>query len=89
MIFRIQFISVLFVYIFTFIKIKIYLFSLNKKMLSQAIKKIFFNHHSDLKSFGVVGSGQMGTGIAIVANRVAGLNVTIYDSNQVALKKSQ
>jgi hypothetical protein len=31
----------------------------------------------------------MGTGIAIVANRIANLNVTIYDSNQIALKKSQ
>jgi 3-hydroxybutyryl-CoA dehydrogenase len=55
-------------------------------MLTKAIKR-FFSH--SVKSFGVVGSGQMGTGIAIVANRVAGLNVTIYDSNQVALKKSQ
>jgi 3-hydroxyacyl-CoA dehydrogenase len=57
-------------------------------MLSLVLKK-FFSHHTHVKSFGVVGSGQMGTGIAIVANRVAGFNVTIYDSNQVALKKSQ
>lgn len=48
-----------------------------------------FNLFSSIKSFGVVGSGQMGTGIAIVANKVAGLDVTIYDSNQIALKKSQ
>jgi 3-hydroxyacyl-CoA dehydrogenase len=54
-------------------------------MLTNKISKLF----STVKSFGVVGSGQMGTGIAIVANRVANLNVTIYDSNQVALKKSQ
>jgi 3-hydroxyacyl-CoA dehydrogenase len=54
-------------------------------MLTNKISKFF----SIVKSFGVVGSGQMGTGIAIVANRVANLNVTIYDSNQVALKKSQ
>lgn len=55
-------------------------------MLSKRLKQFF---SSNIKSFGVVGSGQMGTGIAIVANRTAGLNVTIYDSNQVALKKSQ
>jgi 3-hydroxybutyryl-CoA dehydrogenase len=44
---------------------------------------------SQVKSFGVIGSGQMGTGIAIVANRVAKLPVLIYDSNPVSLKKSQ
>lgn len=44
---------------------------------------------STVKSFGVVGSGQMGTGIAIVANRVAKLPVTIYDSNPVSLQKSK
>jgi 3-hydroxybutyryl-CoA dehydrogenase len=44
---------------------------------------------SSIKYLGVVGSGQMGTGIAIVANRTAKLPVTIYDSNQIALKKSQ
>lgn len=31
----------------------------------------------------------MGTGIAIVANRVAKLPVTIYDSNSVSLRKSK
>jgi 3-hydroxybutyryl-CoA dehydrogenase len=44
---------------------------------------------SSMKSFGVIGAGQMGTGIAIVANRVAKLPVLIYDSNPVSLKKSQ
>lgn len=44
---------------------------------------------SVVKSFGVVGSGQMGTGIAIVANKVAKLPVTIYDSNPVSLQKSK
>lgn len=43
---------------------------------------------STVKSFGVVGSGQMGTGIAIVANKVAKLPVVIYDSNPASLKKS-
>jgi 3-hydroxybutyryl-CoA dehydrogenase len=44
---------------------------------------------STVKSFGVIGSGQMGTGIAIVANRIAKLPVTIFDSNQVAVRKSE
>lgn len=44
---------------------------------------------SAIKSFGVVGSGQMGTGIAIVANKVAKLPVTIFDSNPVSLQKSK
>lgn len=44
---------------------------------------------STVKAFGVVGSGQMGTGIAIVANRIAKLPVTLYDSNPVSLKKAQ
>jgi len=44
---------------------------------------------SVIKSFGVVGSGQMGTGIAIVANKVAKLPVTIYDSNPISLQKSK
>jgi len=43
---------------------------------------------ASVKSFGVIGAGQMGTGIAIVANRVAKLPVLIYDSNPVSLKKS-
>lgn len=43
---------------------------------------------SSVKVFGVVGSGQMGTGIAIVANRVAKLPVVIYDSNEQSLQKS-
>lgn len=42
-----------------------------------------------VKSFGVVGAGQMGTGIAIVANRIAKLPVIIYDSNPSALAKSK
>jgi 3-hydroxybutyryl-CoA dehydrogenase len=51
------------------------------------LKMLFKN--STIKSFGVVGSGQMGTGIAIVANRIAKLPVIIYDSNSIALKKSR
>ena len=44
-------------------------------------RAVFKMGFSSVKSFGVIGSGQMGTGIAIVANRVAKLPVVIYDSN--------
>lgn len=54
-----------------------------KNMLRRVVQSV-----SSVKKVGVVGSGQMGTGIAIVANRVAGLNVTLID-NEAALKKSQ
>ena len=43
---------------------------------------------SSVKSFAVVGSGQMGTGIAIVANKTAKLPVVLYDSNQAALTRA-
>ena len=42
-----------------------------------------------LESIGVVGSGQMGTGIAIVANRKSNYPVTIVDSNENSLKKAK
>lgn len=44
---------------------------------------------SAVKSFGVIGAGQMGTGIAIVASTVAKIPVVIYDSNDISLKKSE
>ena len=44
---------------------------------------------SVIKSVGVVGSGQMGTGIAIVTNNIAKIPVTLYDSNPVALQKAK
>ena len=44
---------------------------------------------SSVKTFGVIGAGQMGTGIAIVASRVAKIPVVVYDSNEIALKKSE
>lgn len=34
---------------------------------------------------GVVGSGLMGSGIALVANQVGGLNVAVCDANEKAL----
>lgn len=44
---------------------------------------------SQVKNFAVIGAGQMGTGIAIVANRVAGLNVKIVDTTEKALSGSR
>lgn len=37
----------------------------------------------------MIGSGQMGTGIAIVANRKGGYPVEIIDSNEVSLQSSK
>lgn len=51
------------------------------------ISKFFFS--SNIKSIGIVGSGQMGTGIAYVFNRQAGKNVIIYDSSKAQLQKSE
>lgn len=42
-----------------------------------------------VKQFAVIGAGQMGTGIAIVANRVAGLEVKIVDTTEKALSGSR
>jgi 3-hydroxybutyryl-CoA dehydrogenase len=59
------------------------------------LKKTFYNLYSKFsfsssnkKSIGVVGSGQMGTGIAYVFGRVAQHNVILYDTNSNQLAKS-
>ena len=44
--------------------------------------------HRFVSSVGVIGAGQMGTGIAFVTARTAGLPVTIVDSSDVQLEKS-
>lgn len=54
-------------------------------MIRNCPKKLF----STVKSFGVIGAGQMGTGIALVAGTVAKIPVVIYDSNDISLKKSE
>ena len=41
------------------------------------------------KHIGVIGAGQMGTGIGVVASRVAGLNVTMVDPYEASLQKSE
>jgi 3-hydroxybutyryl-CoA dehydrogenase len=42
-----------------------------------------------IKKIGIVGAGQMGTGIGIVSSRTAGLHVTFVDPNEASLKSSQ
>lgn len=42
-----------------------------------------------MKRIGIVGAGQMGTGIGIVASRVAGLEVSFVDPYQESLKRSE
>ncbi len=44
---------------------------------------------STTKHVGIIGAGQMGTGIGIVASRVAGLNVTMIDPFDKSLEKSK
>jgi len=41
-----------------------------------------------VKSIGIVGAGQMGTGIGIVASRNAGLQVKFVDANEKSLQRS-
>ena len=54
-------------------------------MLARIMRRQF---SKKIQNFGVVGGGQMGTGIAIVANRVAGLNVKVVDTTEAVLSKS-
>lgn len=44
---------------------------------------------STVKRVGVLGAGQMGTGIGIVASRVANLEVVFVDPIAESLKKSE
>lgn len=52
------------------------------------LKNLIVKGFSSVKSFGVIGAGQMGTGIAIVASTVAKIPVVLYDSNDIALRNS-
>lgn len=42
----------------------------------------------NVSALGVVGAGQMGLGIALVASKVAQVPVTIVDTNQASIDKS-
>eukprot|EP01017_Pseudomicrothorax_dubius_P042050 TRINITY_DN6813_c0_g2_i1.p1 TRINITY_DN6813_c0_g2~~TRINITY_DN6813_c0_g2_i1.p1 ORF type:complete len:245 (+),score=70.66 TRINITY_DN6813_c0_g2_i1:66-800(+) len=53
------------------------------------IRRTFSTAQSKIKHIGVVGAGQMGTGIAIVANRVGGLKVSIVEGNESQRSKSR
>ena len=62
----------------------------NNYLIKVGMLKIFLTKHtfSKAKTIGVIGSGQMGTGIGIVANMVAKHNVILVD-NKSAIKKSE
>jgi len=61
---------------------------LSKRFFSSSIARQL--NIADVKRLSVVGSGQMGTGIAIVAASKANLEkVTLLDANDAALKKSR
>ena len=44
---------------------------------------------TSIKNIGIVGAGQMGTGIGLVASRTAGLNVTLIDPSEASRHKSK
>ena len=58
---------------------------LRSRTLIQPASRAF----SSIKHVGVIGAGQMGTGIGIVASRIAGLNVTMIDPYEASLNKSR
>lgn len=51
-------------------------------------RRLFSAGHG-VKTIGVVGAGQMGTGIGIVASRVAGINVRFIDPHADNITKSE
>jgi len=53
------------------------------------IRTLYKSFSSNIKNIGIIGSGQMGTGIAYVFNRQASKSVMIYDSNKNQLQKSE
>lgn len=57
----------------------------SRSLISQPASRTF----SSIKHIGVIGAGQMGTGIGIVASRIAGLNVTMVDPTETSLNKSR
>ena len=53
------------------------------------LTKILHRHFSKINTLGVVGGGQMGTGIAIVASAVSNLNVRVIDTEESRLSNSR
>ncbi|PHH64941.1 hypothetical protein CDD81_3578 [Ophiocordyceps australis] len=69
-----------------------FLFRSSTLRLTAARQRCFFSasprqHAADIKSLGVVGAGQMGLGIALVAAQKAQLPVVLIDTSEAALKK--
>ena len=62
---------------------------LTKRSLVNGAQRFGFSSTNNIKHVGVIGAGQMGTGIGIVASRVAGLNVTMIDPYETSLDKSR
>lgn len=66
--------------------------SLQIQKAFKTAKSFFYQNQITKKHFqtiGIVGSGQMGTGIAYVFNRDSKKQVVIYDSSEVQIQKSQ
>lgn len=60
-----------------------------RQLLQRSLISTQKRNFSSIKQIGVIGAGQMGTGIGIVASRVAGINVTMIDPFEASLDKSR
>jgi len=58
-------------------------------MISVRTLRRTFSATHGVKKLGIVGAGQMGTGIGIVASRQAGIKVCFVDPSETNLNKSQ
>ncbi|EGG22814.1 3-hydroxybutyryl-CoA dehydrogenase [Cavenderia fasciculata] len=63
------------------------MFNISKQLFQQSAR--FYSTSSYIKNVGVIGAGQMGSGIAQVLSQVAKRNVIVVDQNQDMLDKSQ
>ena len=64
------------------------MFNSSRQLLQRSLMTSTPTRAMATKHIGVIGAGQMGTGIGVVASRVAGLNVTMVDPYQASLDKS-
>ena len=64
------------------------MFAATRQLVQRSLTQRNTRAFSSVKHVGVIGAGQMGTGIGIVASRVAGLNVTMIDPHSSSLDKS-
>ena len=65
------------------------MFTCTKQLLQRSLTTKTQRALFSTRNIGVIGAGQMGTGIGIVASRVAGLNVTMVDPSESSLSKSE